>query len=901
MNLTRRRIASAGAAFLLLFVAETRAQVPSIARQPLPLTLGPGDNAGFVVTATGAPPLSYQWYRDGTAVPGATEDLLYLPDVQVSQAGNYSVRVTNSQGAVLSKDARLTVAAYTKEWVDPTFHNPGGTPLLVLPDGRAIVTSNDYFHRLVRIGSDGKVDTTFSFATPEEHLRPDESWSPIAVVRQDDGRLLVTSSVRKQTHGGSLTTAQVVRVSENGTRDQTFRPPAELEPQINPNVLLVQNGQAVIAVGGNLIRLKADGSIDDAFASATKTTASGDIVAIRSAAIDGAGNFWVGGGNLVWRLRSNGSIDETFPAVSFDGTVGELALAENGLCWVGIIQPSTTPDSSTYRLRRLTPSGKLEADTSDVVLTFNTEIRPSLSLQADGRPIITGAFVAVPTDEEGRFAVHDTVIRLMGDGSIDTSFSPLIGFYHKWLMLPDKVHALAGTFTGVVRVNLSTLGSIEPPRILRVSFDRQAIAAGEDVVVRMVAVGAGISSVDGTVPAADGNAYRYTLRDMQSPRLVYVNGAGGYASASVSVAVSPSAPRLVVSPESIVGRIGQMAVFDGVVRGSYPMHLQWLKDGELLTERELKFSSFDQVEFSQRIQSSTETGIYTLRVRNDFGAVSHDASLKIGAASELANLSVRAEAGTGERVIIVGFVAKNRKQLLIQAIGPELANHGVTGILADPKMTLNSEAGYQISNDNGGGSLVAGSDPLYAQLGATPLYVDVTKSAELRTATRGGVNSVIVSGVGGTSGVALAQIFDADDSTNRLVNLSARVFAGTDNASAITGFIIRGDAPKKVLIRCVGSGLLAAGVTKPLLDPSLRLVDQATHLTIATNDDWEQGNDAAALRSLMASVGAFPLAPKSKDSAMVATLPPGAYSAVVAGAEGSTGIVLLEVYEVPEL
>lgn len=331
------------------------------------------------------------------------------------------------------------------------------------------------------------------------------------------------------------------------------------------------------------------------------------------------------------------------------------------------------------------------------------------------------------------------------------------------------------------------------------------------------------------------------------------------------------------------------------------MHLQWWKNGELLTARELTAGLLDPVEFSLPIQSSKDAGIYTLRVGNDFGSVAHDAALKIGAASELANLSVRAEAGTGERVIIVGFVAKNRKQLLIQAIGPELTKHGVTGILADPKMTLISPDGYQISNDTGGGPLVSGLDPLYVRLGATPLYVDVTKSAELRTTTRGGVNSVIVSGVGATSGVALAQIFDADDSTNRLVNLSARVFAGTDNASAITGFIIRGDAPKKVLIRCVGSGLLAAGVAKPLLDPSLRLVNQATHLTIATNDDWEQGNDAAALRSLMASVGAFPLAPKSKDSAIVATLPPGAYSAVVAGAEGSTGIVLLEVYDVPEI
>src|SRR6185503_16187033 len=106
------------------------------------------------------------------------------------------------------------------------------------------------------------------------------------------------------------------------------------------------------------------------------------------------------------------------------------------------------------------------------------------------------------------------------------------------------------------------------------------------------------------------------------------------------------------------------------------------------------------------------------------------------------------------------------------------------------------------------------------------------------------------SGKGGISGIALAQIFDADGTTNRMTNLSARVFAGTGDATAITGFIVKGDQPKKVMIRCIGPGLIGSGVAKSLRDPRLTLVAQATHEVLAVNDDWSSGSasDLAELR-----------------------------------------------------
>jgi hypothetical protein len=343
--------------------------------------------------------------------------------------------------------------------------------------------------------------------------------------------------------------------------------------------------------------------------------------------------------------------------------------------------------------------------------------------------------------------------------------------------------------------------------------------------------------------------------------------------------------------------VGQNAVFTTLVRGSDPLSYELFKNGQRLTSP-ISNSSLGKIEASYLVGSEADAGDYLVRISNSLGTVEASATLTVGPSSELANLSVRGIAGTGEQVMIVGFVLKHRKEVLLQAVGPELGALGVAGVLADPSLLLVTSSGEKYLKDNGW-AFTPWRDPIYARIGATVLDGYTTKSSELRENLPGGVNTAIVSGVGGATGVVLAQVFDADGSTNRMTNLSARVFAGNDSATAITGFIVRGDQPKKVLIRCVGPGLLAAGVEKPLLDPRLRLVAQSTRETIETNDDWEQGNDPAELRHVMRTVGAFPLAQGSKDSAILISLPPGAYTALVSGAGGTTGIVLLEVYDAP--
>ena len=868
---------------LSLFV-EARAQAPVITEQPRALVVGPGDQAGFAVTASGAAPLNYHWYRNGIPVPDVSSDLLLLPNVQAAQAGDYTVTVSNLLGSVVSTAVHLDVAAYTKERIDPTFRATDSSikdPILLLPDGRLIVTRNQPLGLLVCLGPDGTPDLSFSFTMPSEVFGPSVFWTPLKMAQQDDGRILIIGAIDVLTHGGTFRSYLLIRLNKDGSRDLNFTQPLEAGSSISPQVLLPVGDKIIIAVAGKLVRLNRDGSVDTTFVSAAANAPGEQVPVLTHAVLDKNGNILAGGGSYLWRLHSEGARDASFPLVALGGTVVDLAAQKDGSCFVGTTEARSGSYDVTYRLRRLTATGEVDAGFREFsCVAFGAT---NFSVQLDGRVVVTGGFdLHLPTGEEGREAVHTRIVRLMTDGSIDSTFAPTDdNWWGKLWMLPDGIHALASNGKGLWRLNLSTLGVIEPPRILRVTPERVTTLAGDDVTVRVAAVGPSPIQIGGGESATTLSGDLLTFRDVQGELQVSAKGPGGRATRNINMDFSPSAPRIIEPTESVVARPGQQALFTLLVRGSYPLTYQVFKDGALIYGTELNRYDEGVLEFSVGgAVADADVGIYSVRVTNSFGAAECSSTLTVGSSSELANLSVRAAAGTGDDVMIVGFVLKNRKQVLFQAIGPELVNHGVSGVLADPTATLFSSNGSKTSNDNGG-NFTPWEDPLYRQLGATPLDGPTTKSSELRGGLRRGVNTIVVSGVGATTGVALAQLFDADNTTNRIVNLSARVYAGTGSATAITGFIIRGDQPKKVLIRCVGPGLADAGVANPLLDPSLTLVDQATHETLATNDDWGSAQNIAELKSVMQAVGAFPLAVGSKDSAMVITLPPGAYTALV--------------------
>jgi len=261
-------------------------------------------------------------------------------------------------------------------------------------------------------------------------------------------------------------------------------------------------------------------------------------------------------------------------------------------------------------------------------------------------------------------------------------------------------------------------------------------------------------------------------------------------------------------------------------------------------------------------------------------------------AGRLVNLSVRAVPGQGEQTLIVGFiVAGASKSILLRGVGPSLAAYTTAPVFSDPTLKIQAGDLPILSNDNWGGTDLL--KDVFGRVGAFPL-ADASRDAVLFSDFTAGGYTALVGGSG--SGLVLAEIYDADvtsDPPGRLANISARAVAGTGDSVLIVGFVIGGNAPMHVLVRAVGPTLANYGVTGALADPQLELFRRGVQWD--HNDNWEGD---ARLESAFDAAGAAAWPnPSSKDAALTALLPPGAYTAVVSGRNGASGVALAEVYE----
>jgi len=290
----------------------------------------------------------------------------------------------------------------------------------------------------------------------------------------------------------------------------------------------------------------------------------------------------------------------------------------------------------------------------------------------------------------------------------------------------------------------------------------------------------------------------------------------------------------------------------------------------------------------------------------------------------LINLSARVQVGTASNIMIAGFVIKGpagtTKDVLVRGVGPGLAAFGVTGVLANPVVGVYDAAptpALIASNAGWGNSAVAGASAVKAtyrlatveDMALTGAFALATGSADsaLVLTLPVGSYTVEVSGASATSGVALAEVYELNEAPSEvLANISSRCFVGTGSQQAISGFVVEGNQPAQLLIRGIGPTLAAFGLSGTLAQTSVGLYD-STNTLVASDTGW--GNKPAAGTSTvpvtyraataadMTAVGAFALDAASADSALVVTLPPGSYTAVVSGVGGTTGTALAEVYE----
>ena len=156
-----------------------------------------------------------------------------------------------------------------------------------------------------------------------------------------------------------------------------------------------------------------------------------------------------------------------------------------------------------------------------------------------------------------------------------------------------------------------------------------------------------------------------------------------------------------------------------------------------------------------------------------------------------------------------------------------------------------------------------------------------------------GAYTAIVSGVGGTVGVSVVGVFEIDHPEVPLVNISTRGEVLTGNNVMIAGLIVQGSGPQTVVITATGPSLVPFGITNPLADPTLTLVRQSDHAAIATNDNWQSASNAAAITAS----GVAPTDPH--ESAILITLDPGAYTAIVQGVGGGVGVSVVGAFTLP--
>ena len=256
--------------------------------------------------------------------------------------------------------------------------------------------------------------------------------------------------------------------------------------------------------------------------------------------------------------------------------------------------------------------------------------------------------------------------------------------------------------------------------------------------------------------------------------------------------------------------------------------------------------------------------------------------------AQLLNVSTRLRVQSGQNAMIGGFIITGNasKRVIIRAIGPSLSARGVSGVLADPTVSLNGSGGAIGNNDNW-------KDSQQAEIQSTGVSPSDDRESAIVATLPPGSYTAIVEGKDQTTGVGLVEVYDLNQPVDsKLANISTRGVVEPETNVMIGGFILgKGTAAAKVVIRAIGPSLSQSGISGALSDPILDLRDGNGEL-VRSNNNWKE--------SQQAEIEASGIPPQNDlEAAIVATLAPAPYTAVVAGHGGTSGVGLVEVYQLP--
>ena len=868
----------------------------SIAGQLGAQTVTIGQPATYFVAASGASPLSYGWQRlpagsttwanlsDSATYRGSATSTLVVSGTTSAMTGDqFRSVVTGASGSVTSNAAALTVNAV------------GVTTLAGWP------------------GSSGSANGTGKaarFALPGG-VRTDPS-----------GNIFVADSsnyaIRKVTPSGVVTTVAGIP-GKSGSADG---PASTAQFAGVGGVAVDSQGNVFVADSGNYtIRKITPQGVVSTFVGVAGTR--GDVDGTGSAArlydpqnlaIDGADNIYVpdGAGNVV-RMITPGAVVTTIAgsgaAGSADGTGTAAEFNDPTGIATDVFGNVYVADYGNNTIRKIAPGG--------VVTTLAGSPTSSGSADGNGSSATFKGPAGVGVDSSGNIYVADqlnstirkvspsgfvsTVAGLAGDGSSADGLSNSALFDS-----PGDVTIDSSGIVYVADALNSTIRRIIPGSDSAPFFTAQpanmAVNLGSRAVVSFGIEGTAPFTyqwyLNGSpIPGATGPFYvvAQTQQSDAGSYTVTVSNRDGFAtsqSATLTVSLPAGYPDITAGPQGALLPSGGTVTLSVSVTGAGPFAYQWLYNGAQISGA------------TSPTYTASLPGSYSVAVTNAT-ATSISSAAFVSAGSRLVNLSSRAEVLTGGAIAIAGFVIEGPagvpKQVLIRGVGPGLSAFGVTGVLAKPSLALyNASTGAVIDSNTGWqtGAYAAQVAEVTAQLGTFALQGGSADSALLENLTPGPY-SVQLSGAGSTTGVGLVEVYEADTSVPSLLgNISTRAQVGTGGDILIAGFVVTGTQPAKVLVRAVGPGLAQFNVTGSLAQPVLTVYDSAGNM-VATNTVWQTAANPAEITSVGSVVGAFALESGSADSALVLDLAPGSYTAQVAGANATTGVALVEVYQAP--
>ncbi len=807
----------------------------------------------------------------------------------------------------------------------------GGSFSALNPNLASNTISRDF---VARINSDGTVDQTFDPVL--------NSGVNVVDVLQDQSILVAGNFTTVQSGGavlvggafgtvGGVAAPNLARLNADSTPDSTFT--ANPDGPVNAITSQAAGGYVIggsfAHAGGlgysNLFRLNAAGALDTTF----NPGANGAVNAIAeqtNGSLLVGGTFTSIGGQAVQnlaRLSASGTPDASFtPAVN--GTVDAVVVQSNGQVVIGGAF-SSVDGQAVANLARLNADGTLDA-------AFNPAPNGSVTavtLQVDGSLYVAGAFTSIG----GQALPY--VAHLSSAGIVDSTFSagPNAAVNAVAVQEDGKI-VLGGAFTtvgGESRYELARLSAPGPVfESITMSADQSTISWVQSGGAPAFAAVKFEESVDGSHWTTVGQASpvsqtTWTLTGLTalSTQPYYVRATG----VTPSSQFSSSGLVQIVQIVNIIAIPTITSSSSAIATSGHPFSFAVTTAYAATSFSASGLPAGLSINPSTGVISGTPTGsgTYTVSLTATSAAGSSVSSLTIAvgnsgtatftpaatsSANRLLNLSSRNEL-TGSQVLIAGFVVSGsaNKQILLRGVGPGLAAFNVPNTLATPELQLYNSAGALVSQNSswGGGSTLAAT---FAQVGAFSLPANSADAAIL-TSLAPGSYTIHVFDPSGKGGVVLTEVYDASASpltdADRLINISARGPVSSGAGALIGGFVVGGTSTKSVLIRGIGPGLAAFGVTDAIPDPVLTVYDSSGNV-VAQNLIWTTQTSSGAdqpsvvaqdIVNANASVGAFALNGQLSDTAVLVNLQPGAYTFQVTSASNTAGEALGEVYELP--